>query len=71
MDHPPFRLSEVEAQGNHSPQQPRRNLPADTSAKDRLWSTARAANQLRQSGDFKDAEAMRQAAMAVIGQSGT
>lgn len=48
-----------------------RNLPADTSAKDRLWSTARAANQLRQSGDFKGAEAMRQAAMALIGQPGT
>lgn len=47
-----------------------RHLPADISLKNRLWSTARAANQLRQMGDFAGAEAMRRDAMALIGQPG-
>ena len=47
-----------------------RHLPANISLKDRLWSTARAANQLRQMGDFAGAEAMRRDAMALLGQPG-
>lgn len=47
-----------------------RHLPADTSAKDRLWLTARAANQLRQLGDFDGAEAVRRDAVLLVGQPG-
>ncbi|WP_230483779.1 hypothetical protein [Sphingomonas sp. Leaf21] len=47
-----------------------RRLPSDTSMKDRLWLTARAANQLRQMGDFAAAETMRHDAMAMLGQPG-
>ncbi|WP_322962891.1 hypothetical protein [Sphingomonas fuzhouensis] len=47
-----------------------RRLPADTSVSDRLWLTARAANQLRQMGDFAAAETMRQAALPLVGQPG-
>lgn len=48
-----------------------RRLPADTEPKDRLWMTARAANQLRQLGDFAGAEAMRRHALPLVGQPGT
>ncbi len=47
-----------------------RHLPADTSARDRLWLTARAANLLRQKGDFAGAEALRQDALSLVGQPG-
>lgn len=47
-----------------------RQLPAETSAKDRLWLTARAANLLRQMGDFQAAEAMRRDALSLLGQPG-
>lgn len=46
-------------------------LPAETSVADRLWLTARAANQLRQLSDFAGAEAMRKAALPLVGQHGT
>lgn len=48
-----------------------RRLPAETRPADRLWLTARAANQLRQMGDFAGAETMRKAALPLVGQSGT
>ena len=45
-----------------------RHLPADTSSRDRLWLTARAANLLRQKGDFAGAEVLRQDALSLVGQ---
>lgn len=47
-----------------------RHLPADISARDRLWLTARAANLLRQSGDFAGADMLRQDALLLVGQPG-